>query len=140
LSTSPISVGWSREGSVWTGQTEQIPKQVVPHGTRSVGEVLCSVDNAKLELLPNINVEVRIIVRKRAGVVIVPRAAVREEDGSHYVFVLSDDRLHRQKITVGVASASQYEVVAGLQVNDRVALPGDQDLRDGMEIQPTEAQ
>ena len=42
----------------WTGKTEVIPKQVVARGTRSVGELLCAVNNDKLELLPNINVNV----------------------------------------------------------------------------------
>ena len=58
--------------------TQQIPKQVVPHGMRSVGEVLCSVDNGELELLPNINVEVTVLILERRDVVVVPRAAVRE--------------------------------------------------------------
>ena len=44
----------------WIGKTEVIPKQVVARGARSVGELLCNVDNEKLELLPNINVNVRI--------------------------------------------------------------------------------
>ena len=42
-----------------------MPKQVVPRGSRSVGELLCSVENEKLELLPNTNVNVRINSRER---------------------------------------------------------------------------
>src|SRR6202041_1598811 len=57
-----VEVTWdAKPGRAWSGRTEQIPKQVVPHGMRSVGEVLCSVDNSKLELLPNVNVEVTIL-------------------------------------------------------------------------------
>src|SRR6202166_394803 len=44
----------------WQGQTEIIPRQVVARGSRSVGELLCSVENAQLELLPNTNVNVKI--------------------------------------------------------------------------------
>jgi HlyD family secretion protein len=59
-----VEVNWdARPSLTWTGRTEQVPKQVVALGTRSVGEVLCSVDNAKLELLPNVNVQVHIKVR-----------------------------------------------------------------------------
>src|SRR3984957_5956225 len=84
-----VQVAWdAKPGRTWTGRTVQLPKQVVPHGVRSVGEVLCSVDNNGLELFPNVNVEVRILVRERHGVLVVPRAAVREQDGHRYVFAL----------------------------------------------------
>ena len=60
-----VEVTWdAKPGQTWTGRTEEMPKEVVSRGMRSVGEVLCSVDNDKLELLPNINVEVRILVER----------------------------------------------------------------------------
>jgi HlyD family secretion protein len=134
-----IQVSWdAKPGHTWAGRTEMVPKQVVARGTRSVGEVLCSVDNDKLELLPNVNVEVRIQVRERPGALVVPRAAVRYDNGKHSVFVYDGDKVHRREISVGVASATKYEVLAGLKDGDRVALPGDQELRDGMDIRATE--
>lgn len=135
-----VQVNWdAKPASNWTGKVEQVPKQVVARGTRSVGEVLCSVDNTKLELLPNVNVEVRILVRERPKALVVPRAAVRYDNGKHYVFVYAGDKIHRRDITVGIASATKYEVVAGLAEGDRIALLEDQELRDGMEIRPAEA-
>ncbi len=123
----------------WTGQTLQIPKQVVAHGNRSVGEVLCSVDNDKLELLPNVNVEVRILVRERPNVLAVSRAAVRADGTERYVFRLEDGRLRRRGISVGIASASKYEVLSGLSEGDRVAIPGETDLKDGMVVRAADA-
>jgi HlyD family secretion protein len=134
-----IQVTWdAKPGRTWTGRTQQIPKQVVPHGMRSVGEVLCSVDNGKLELLPNINVEVTVLILERRDVIVVPRAAVREGAGKRYVFVVDGEKLQRREISVGIASASKYEVLSGLTLHDKIALPGDQDLRDGMTIRATE--
>ena len=91
-----------------------------------------------MELLPNINVEVTILVVERHDALVVPRAAVREDDGKHYVFVFDGEKLHRRDISVGIASASKYEVLSGLALNDRVALPGDRNLRDGMEVRLAE--
>ena len=54
------------------------------------------------------------MVRERHAALVVPRAAVREDNGQRYVFVLADDKVHRRDISVGVASASKYEVVSGL--------------------------
>jgi HlyD family secretion protein len=135
-----VRVTWDgKPGQTWNGQTQQLPKQVVPRQSRSVGEVLCSVDNSNLELLPNVNVEVKIMVRQRKGAVVVPRAAVGYDKGQHYVFVFDADKVRRQNISVGIASASGYEVLSGLNVNDRVVLPGELKLRDGMDVRATEA-
>ena len=60
-----VEITWDAQpGRVWNGKTEILPKAVVARGSRSVGEVICSVDNAKLELLPNINVNVVVRVRE----------------------------------------------------------------------------
>jgi|HubBroStandDraft_5_1064220.scaffolds.fasta_scaffold18625_3 HlyD family secretion protein len=135
-----VQVNWdAKPGRTWAGRTEQVPKQVVALGARSVGEVLCSVDNDKLELLPNVNVQVSITVRERRGVLVVPRAAVRYDKGQHYVFVVRDDRIFRRDITVGIASTSNYEVLSGLAANDSIALPGEMNLRDGMDVRAVEA-
>ena len=136
-----VEITWdAKQGRMWTGETEQVPKQVVARGLRSVGEVLCSVDNSRIELLPNTNVQVKILVRERRGALVVPRVAVREGDkGQRYVWVFDGDRVRRRDITIGVASASKYEVLSGLAPDDRVAEPADEELKEGMQIRPGEA-
>jgi HlyD family secretion protein len=124
---------------VWTGKIEQVPKQVVARGSRSVGEVLCSIDNDKIELLPNVNVEVRILVHEQHNALVIPRGAVRYDNGQHFVFLYSGDEVHRRDIKVGAASVQKYEVVSGVAEGDRVALPGDVDLTDGMKVRTVEA-
>ena len=131
----------------WEGRTEVIPKQVVPRNSRSVGEVLCSVNNDKLELLPNINVNVRINAKQRFNVVSVPRGAVDFEGSHRYVYVVRDASLgvgkkylEKREIQVGIASATSYEVSGGLQEGEMVALPGDADLKDGMPVRVVSTQ
>jgi HlyD family secretion protein len=125
----------------WTGKTQVIPKQVVQRQARSVGELLCEVNNEKLELLPNINVNVRINSRERIGVLTVPRGAVDAENGRRFVFVVVRNALgvgkatlEKREIHVGIADATNYEVTGGLNEGEMVALPGDVDLRDGMAV------
>ena len=139
----PVIITWDAlVNRSWVGKTEIIPKQVVPHGTRSVGELLCAVNNDKLELLPNINVNVRINSRERTNVLAVPRGAVESEGGHRYVFVVKPNQLsvgkstlEKREIKVGIADATSYEVMSGLQEGEMVALPGDTDLKDGMAVQ-----
>jgi len=116
-----------------------VPKQVVARGVRSVGEVLCSIDNSQMELLPNTNVQVEIQVRQRRGALVVPRGAVRERaKGQRFVWVFDGQRVHQRDIAIGVSNASNYEVLSGLAASDRVAEPVDQKLKDGMEVRAEE--
>jgi HlyD family secretion protein len=136
-----VEVTWDgKPGKVWTGKTEQLPKQVVARGMRNVGDVLCSIDNGARDLLPNTNVDVKILVREQKDVLAVPRAAVNEDGDQHYVFVVQGDRVERRDIAVGIASSSMYQVVSGLSSGDLVAEPVEQTLRPGMKIRPLEAQ
>ena len=136
-----VVITWdAKPGKRWTGLTEQVPKEVVARGSRSVGEVLCSINNDQMELLPNTNVQVEIQVRQRRGALVLPRAAVRERGkGQRFVWVFDGTRVHRRDISVGVANPSEYEVLAGLAAGERVAEPVDQKLRDGMEVRVEEA-
>jgi HlyD family secretion protein len=139
----PVIISWDAlPNRTWLGKTEIIPKQVVPHGTRSVGELLCAVNNDKIELLPNINVNVRINSRQRMNVLAVPRGAVESEGEHRFVFVVKAKQLgvgkstlEKREIKVGIADATSYEVIGGLQEGEMVALPGDVDLHDGMAVQ-----
>jgi HlyD family secretion protein len=138
----PVRITWDAlPNRTWMGKTQVIPKQVVARGPRSVGELLCEVDNQKLELLPNINVNVRINSRERVNVLTVPRGAVEAQEGRRFVFVVLRNALgvgkatlERREIHVGIADATNYEVVSGLREGEMVALPGDVDLKDGMPV------
>jgi HlyD family secretion protein len=135
----PVRITWDAlPNNSWQGKTEIIPKQVVARGSRSVGELLCSVDNGKLQLLPNTNVNVRINSKERTNVITVPRGAVETDNGKRYVFVVKNGvgntTLEKREIQVGIADATNFEVVGGLQGNEIVALPGDVDLKDGMTV------
>ena len=138
--TQTVLITWdAAPDRSWQGKTEQIPQQVVMRGTRSVGELLCQVVNDPPTLLPNINVNVRIHSRERQGALAVPRAAVQFDGARRYVYVVREaafagSRLERREIRVGVASAADYEILGGLREGEKVALPGEVELKDGMEV------
>jgi len=125
----------------WDGLTEQVPKTVVPRNTRSVGEVVCSVENSSQNLLPNANVNVKIIVRQANNVLVVPRGAVKDEGTRRYLFVVeggglgpNTSVLHRREVKLGISSPTSVQVVEGVQEGEEVALPGDVDLADGIQV------
>jgi HlyD family secretion protein len=130
-----VEIFWdAHPDRVWSGRTEVVPKQVVAHGTRNVGELLCSVSNDRLDLIPNTTVDVRIHISERPSVLVVPRGAVYVDGGKRFVFVVRDDRLHRREITVGITNPTMIEVLSGLQNGDVVALRGEASLKENLHI------
>jgi len=135
----PVKITWDAlPDASWQGKTEMVPKQVVARQSRSVGELLCSVDNDKLQLLPNTNVNVFIHSKERVNVVTVPRGAVDTEGARRYVFVVKQEvgnaTLEKRQIQVGIADATNFEVIGGLQGTEIVALPGDVELKNGLVV------
>ena len=130
----------------WTGRTELVPKTVVPRNTRSVAEVLCAMDAprpADQALIPNINVNVRIIEHQAKNVLVVPRGAVQGNGPDRFVYVVSSGEmdlspgtqvLRRRAVRLGISSATSFEVIAGLKDGEQVALPGDAELADGIQV------
>jgi HlyD family secretion protein len=132
-----VEIFWdAHPDRVWSGHTEGVPKQVVAHGTRNVGELLCSVSNDRLDLIPNTTVDVRIHISERPSVLVVPRGAVYIDGGRRFVFVVQDDRLHRRDIKVGITNPTMIEVLSGLQNGEVVALPGEVSLKENLHIRP----
>src|SRR5262249_1665028 len=130
-----VEITWEAlPNRTWTGKVEQLPKTVVARGSRNVGEVLCSVNNEKGEVLPNTNVNVRIRTGDRQNVLTVPRAAVRTEASSHYFFVASEGRLHKRGISVGISNAADYEILDGITEQDTIALSAGSEFQDGMAV------
>jgi len=132
-----VEILWdAHPGQIWNGRTEALPKQVVTRGTRSVGELLCSVTNERLDLLPNTTVDVRIHISERPSALVVPRGAVFIDGDKRFVYRVEDNRLHRRMIKVGIANPTKMEVLSGLNENDVVALPGEAILKENLRIIP----
>jgi HlyD family secretion protein len=130
-----VQVTWNAlPDRMWMGRTENVPRQVVARGARSVGEVLCSVSNDRLELIPNTTVDVRIQISERPNILTVPRGSVQIAGSHRYIFRVDGNRLHRAEIKVGMSDASKFEVVEGLQEGSVVAMPGDSPLKDNMVV------
>ncbi len=135
-----VEITWDAAPSrSWMGKTGIVPRTVFARGSRSVGEVLCSVENEKQELLPNINVNVRIMARERPNALVVPRGAVHGEGANRFVYVLDGDTLRKRAVRLGLLGATMVEITEGLKEGEQVALPADVELRDGLTVRAVTA-
>ena len=135
-----IVVTWDAlPGRTWTGHTTQIPRQVVPHGTRTVGELLSPINNDDQRLIPNTNVNVRIELAVRSSVLAVPRGAILFEGAHRSVFIVEsgtpNSTLHKREVHLGISDSTTYEVLSGVNEGDVVAILGNlSEPSDGMKV------
>jgi HlyD family secretion protein len=127
-----VEVTWDAlPNRMWSGEVVQLPKAIVARGSRNVGEVLCSVQNEKTELLPDTNVNVRIQTAEHGNSLTIPRSVVLTEGNKRFVWVVDSGRLRKKPVTVGISNVTDYEVVNGVTESDVIALPGNAELHEG---------
>jgi len=132
----PVEITWqARPGRKWSGSVTQMPTEIVALQTRQVGVVTCIIDNPQHELLPGTNVDVVIVSSVVNNAVSIPKQALQSTaEGSGVFKLLNGDRLKWQAVTTGVSNVTSIEIKSGLQPGDRVALPSDVALADGMNV------
>jgi HlyD family secretion protein len=134
----PVRITWdAMAGREWKGFVENVPLQVVPLGTRQVGEVICTIDNPDLTLIPgtNVNAEIRSSVAENA--VTVPKEVLRRQGTETGVFVLDGSKLAWRPVRVGVSSVTRVQITQGLKEGEAVALPVDRPIKAGDEVKAT---
>lgn len=118
-----IEVSWDAlPGRIWQGQLLNTPATVKLLGSRNVGEITTNINNSDFKLLPNTNVTVQIITAEHHNVLVVPREALRLDDGTPYVYRVDDDELRRQPVKTAIINLTQAEVTQGLSDNQLIAL------------------
>lgn len=128
----PVSITWDAlPGVSWSGVVDKIPTEIVPLGTRQVGEVLCAIDNTNHQLAPGANVDAQIRTGVAPNALTIAKEAVRREAAGSGVLILTGDHVSWRKIVLGVNSATRTQVVSGLSEGDSVAFPIEQPLKDG---------
>lgn len=131
----PVQISWDAlPERRWHASVERLPTQVVPMGTRMVGEVWAMCDNPSQDLPPGANVNVRIRSQVVDNAITIPKAALRRQGDQLGVLVLEGGRLAWRGVEIGATSEVDAEVRRGVHAGEAVALPVDRPLRAGMAV------
>ncbi len=124
----------------------RIPAHVittVPSADRQKATMKVRIGFDKLDprILPDMGVKVAFLTERRPvettaprARLLVPKTAMRSEDGRQVVFVLRDDRVERRAVTAGADDGDQIEVVSGLTVGEKVVVDGPATMKDGDKV------
>jgi len=109
----------------WTGVVEKQAEQVVAMNTRSIGEVLCSIESGPEGLIPNLNVRVEITTDRKENALAVPRSAVFSREGKPSVMVLRATGAATVPVELGLVTPEEIEILRGVEPGDAVVVnPG----------------
>jgi HlyD family secretion protein len=120
----------------------RIPARVitpVPTADRQKATVRVRIafDQLDPRILPDMGVKVTFLGAEEPGEtsaqqrLLIPRAAVRRQNGQDVVYVLRQDRVERRAVRLGATVGDDVAVLSGLSAGEQVVVEGPAELADG---------
>jgi RND family efflux transporter MFP subunit len=113
---------------------------IIPTADRQKSTVKVRVGFDKLDprILPEMGVKVAFHDTGTASPggrsVVVPKSAVRNQDGRDIVFLVQDHRAERRAVTVGTVQDQEATLVAGVSGGEKVIVEASAELTDGASV------
>jgi len=116
---------------------------IVPTADRDRATVRVRIGFEELDprILPDMGVKVAFredqMEQDGQRAVVIPREAVRRDDGTDVVFVVNGDRVERRAVRLNPGEGKEALVIAGIEGGERVVVQGPSDLADGDKVEVT---
>src|ERR1017187_863743 len=119
----------------FTGTVTAVDPSVDPNSRVFILEA--KFDNPKGELRPGMFATARVLLPGGESAVFVPRNAVVRDrtTDSYQVFTIDNNAAHLRVVVVGEVDGDQIRIVNGLSGNEIVAVSGQNELFDGVQVQ-----
>jgi HlyD family secretion protein len=132
----PVTITWDAlDGKSWKGVVEKTPTQIVPLGTRQVGEVEVKLENPGGELTPGANVNASVETKEIRNAILAPKEAIRSVNNEEGVYVIANGTLEFRKVKLGARNVVSAVVLDGIREGDLVALGPEANLKPGLKVQ-----
>jgi len=117
----------------FTGKVDRVQPELDP-GTRTV-EITVRMENSDRLLKPGMFARVKLMLKEKTGVPLVPDVAVRQTgEGRYYVFVVQDGVARRREVRLGLEEGAMNEVLEGVSPGDKVIVRGHRVVEDGAPV------
>ena len=120
-------------------------RTVIPTADRQKATVKVRIAFDKLDdtILPDMGVKVAFLSAapapgKNAGSearAIIPKSAVRNDDGKQIVYLVRDQKLERRAVSLGAERGSDIEILAGLAPGDKLVVKSADTLHEGQAVE-----
>jgi membrane fusion protein (multidrug efflux system) len=92
------------------------------------------IENAANRIAPGMFGRFEVEYEKHADALLIPAAALIDEDDEKVVYIVEDGSASRRAIKTGIRSGGMVEVLDGLGKTDQVVVTGQFGLRDGAKV------
>jgi HlyD family secretion protein len=80
------------------------------------------IEGSDPKLIPDLSASADVVIEKAEGKLLVPRSAIREEEGKTVAYVKAGDTWERREVTVGPQNETHAVALAGLTNGEEVRL------------------
>ena len=92
------------------------------------------IDNTVGLLAPGMFARVEIAFAEHENALIIPSAAIIEEDVEKVVYVVKANEVSRRVVETGIEHDGATEILGGLQSHESVVVVGQSSLSDGVQV------
>jgi len=129
----PVQLGVDAlPGKIFKGKVDRVAP-VVDSGSGTFRVVCAFADGEALR--PGMFGRIKIDYDQRADALVVPRAALLEDESDPAVFVVRNKKSTRVPVKLGYMDGEWAEVRSGIKQGEQVVIAGKSALRDGSEVQ-----
>ena len=131
-----VAVQVSNHNEAFQGKIVRFSEQIDTQTRTMHTEV--DVPNPKYQLVPGMYATVQIPLHTVSGVLTVPTQAVQTSGGTHgsVLVVNSSSRVEKREVTLGLQTATDMEILSGLQLNEMVIFGEQSQYKSGQLVQP----
>jgi RND family efflux transporter MFP subunit len=99
------------------------------------------VPNASHVLMPGLYAEATLTLERKNSALVLPLQAVNQANGQATIFLVDpNNTLQERRITLGLQTATDAEILSGLNEGDRVVVSDRSGLKAGLHVKPQEVE
>jgi len=133
----PVQIRITSQDKTFTGTVKRFSADVSADTRTMHTEV--ELLNPNHTLMPGLYAEATLSLDRKNDALTLPLQAVNQGNGQVTVLVVNgNNTLEERKIAAGVQTATDIEIVSGLQAGDRVVVSDRSGLKNGMQVKPQE--
>ena len=92
------------------------------------------IPNPNKELRPGMYVTVKLDLERKTDALLAPIAAVISEKSRNFMFIIEDGKARLTPVKIGLNDGTNVEILAGMNPDELIILPGKQPPKDGQPV------
>ena len=130
--TVAVTIG----GKELAGKVKDVSR--VTNSKTSLFTVKIALDNSQYHFPAGMAIDVKLTTQKSENVVTIPKKALIEDEGKHYVYLCQDNKAVKTAVETGLSDAYRIEIKQGVKEGDTVVIGGISLIKDGDDLFPVE--